>query len=240
MLRVGRIKYNPQIVYPSYDGFTRIVIMMKSHSKYFDLSPYYLENEKGQIMENIWQFSKCYKEVSSSIQYYSRFNHTIIWQHPAETHIDENDNITEKYKNWREKGMNNKYAVRYPVGYKHRSKCLYSLKELSGPKLDYIEARKEIYVKEYCRLVKKEKSYQLLQEMLKKGKNLLIVEVDGPHEESLDYYKENYGVNNSFIQRDTMLFNEENNRIMLNDPKHSYGHGYALCLALLDKEEEWI
>lgn len=70
--------------------------------------------------------------------------------------------------------------------------------------------------------------------MLKDGKNLLIVEVDGPHGESLDYYKKKYKVDDNFIEDDTILATKENLKIMLNDTKHAFGHGYCLAVALLN------
>jgi hypothetical protein len=106
-------------------------------------------------------------------------------------------------------------------------------------KLDYVESRKKIYVKEYCRLVKKHPKFKELKKRLEKGENLLITEVDGPHQESLDYYKEKYGVDDNFIQDDTIIVSENNINIMLNDPKHPFGHGYCLAMALLEKDEEW-
>ena len=78
-----------------------------------------------------------------------------------------------------------------------------------------------------------------LKNRLINGENLLIIEVDGPHQESLDYYKEKYEVGDDFIQKNTMLANDENINIMLNDTKHPFGHGYCLAMTLLDKDIEW-
>ena len=141
--------------------------------------------------------------------------------------------------------MNNQDAVRYPVGFKYRHLCLCSFEETDDGSfnptvpLDYVQSRKKIYVKEYCRLVKKHKIFKMLQDKLKSGVNLLIVEVDGPHQESMNYYRNEYGVQDDFIQNDTILINEENIKLMLNDTKHAFGHGYCLSMALLDKELEW-
>jgi hypothetical protein len=72
----------------------------------------------------------------------------------------------------------------------------------------------------------------------KKGENLLIIEVDGPHEEDLEYYMKKYDVKKDFIENNTMLVNEENIKVMLNDGKHPYGHGYCLACELLDFDYE--
>lgn len=99
--------------------------------------------------------------------------------------------------------------------------------------LNYIEARKEIYVPEYCAAVVEAKQFKELKERLSKGENLLIVEVDGPHQEDLKYYMEKYRVDSHFIENNTMLATKDNLKIMLNDTKHPYGHGYCLAMALL-------
>ena len=188
-------------------------------------------------MENRWQFSKVYKDVP-------KVNRK-EWSHPAETHIDNNGNYTPEFYAWRKKGINHNKAVRYPVGFKHRSKCLYALMDKpdgtidEDNKLDYVESRKKIYIKEYCRLVKQHPKFKELKNRLENGENLLIIEVDGPHQESLNHYKEKYGVDDNFIQDNTIIVNEENIKFMLNDTKHPFGHGYCLAMALLDKDEEW-
>ena len=229
-VRVGRIVNQKN---PSYKGFENIVVMLKSHSVWYPLSPYFLKDDDGCIMENCWQFSKIYPKVQQSTQKYSRYNDTIIWQWPEEEHIKD-DMIQPEYWIWRQAGFHNQYAVRYPVGYTHKPTVAYSLLEKGGVPLNYIEARKAIYLPLYTSLAKKEERYKQLKKMLEKGVNLLIIEVDGPHEESLDYYKNKYNVNNDFIKHDTMLATKENLSIMLNDPKHAFGHGYCLAASLLN------
>lgn len=240
MIRIGRTKYDNQgnRTDPSFPDFKPIVVLMKGHNKWGVLGPYELKDEKGRIMENLYQYSKIYEKVPATIQRYSRWDPKIIWQHPKETHIV-NGQIQPAYWDWREKGMNNPFAVRYPVGFGNMHKCLYSIKDKDNPeeKLDYIEARKQIYIPVYCELVKKQEKFWELKEMLDNGKNLLIIEVDGPHQESLKYYKNKYNVDDDFIQQDTMLATEENLRIMMNDPKHAYGHSYVLSMALLGLED---
>lgn len=55
MIRVGRCKYSGgKRIDPNYEGFTPIVVMMKSHSRWSSLSPYELRDERGRIHENIF------------------------------------------------------------------------------------------------------------------------------------------------------------------------------------------
>ena len=56
MIRIGTIEYkNGKKIFPSYPNFKRIEVMTPSTS-YGSLGPYVLTNDKGHIMENIWQF----------------------------------------------------------------------------------------------------------------------------------------------------------------------------------------
>jgi len=82
----------------------------------------------------------------------------------------------------------------------------------------------------YDALVRATATFARLQQRHQNGENLLIIEVDGPHQESINYYKQNYGVGDEFIINDTMLCTRENLGIMLNDPKHPFGHGYFLAV----------
>jgi hypothetical protein len=52
----------------------------------------------------------------------------------------------------------------------------------------------------------------------------------------MDYYKNMYKVEDNFIENDTMLVNDRNIDIMLNDDKHAFGHGYCLAMALLNMD----
>jgi hypothetical protein len=167
----------------------------------------------------------------------------VIWQYEAEVHAIWNEkrrvwSVQKAYCDWRLKLQNAKEAVRYPVGFNHRHKCLFAFDEDQSGKmipkpLNYIEGRKAIYAPLYERLVQAKPQFKKLQEMVNMGVNVLIIEVDGPHQESLEYYAETYGVAKDFIERDTMLATQRNLDIMLNDPKHPYGHGYCLARLLI-------
>lgn len=232
-IRVGRRVYSGAThTDPKIPGYKPILVLTKS-SKYGSIGPYVLADEEGRIMENIWQFSKVYENVPNSVRRESRFNNRIIWNHPAQVHVKDGE-LTPEYWEWRHKGMHNPDPVRYPVGFNHRGKCLYALHESSDEKLDYIEARKQIYLPVYCDLVRGQRQYEELLQRLRVGEKLLIIEVDGPHQEDLDYYIEKYNVAKNFIVNNTIKATRENMDIMLNDPKHPFGHGYCLALALLD------
>lgn len=237
-VRVGRSKYSyGRIIYPSYPNFTPIVVLTEKISPYGKLGPYHLKNDQGQILENIWQFSKVYREIPQVSIPYSSGNSKIVWQWPSETHVDIHGNLTANYWKWRMTGKNNDEPVRVPVGWKYKSSALYSLEKdepisPNNPKLNYIEARKKIYFPIYINAVVKEPLFRELKNRLQSGENLLIIDIDGPHQESLDYYHKVYGVDNNFIQSDSIDATERNLAILLNDGKYPFGHGYCLAWAL--------
>lgn len=229
---------------PDSDNFEKIIVMIQTDhlkNEYGSLSPYNLVDERGYLIENLWQFSKVYETVPEITQTFSTTNKRVVWKHAKETHIDNDGNITKEHIAWRQKGYTCKDPVRFPVGssWKARSSCKYALAiDESGQlnpeqKLNYVESRKRIYVKEYCASVKKHPDFKILKKKLEDGKNLMIIEVDGPHEESLEYYKERYAVKDDFIKNQSIECTVENMKIMLNDEKHAFGHGYCLAMELL-------
>jgi len=236
MIRVGRRLYSGNtFTDPSFENFTPI-ICLTAKTEYGSLSPYDLwdEDEDGKkCMENIWQFSKVYRHVPKSKQKENRWSDKVIWEHPEEVHWRDNE-LTPEYWAWREKGMRCPYPVRYPVGFASRSDCLFSMWE--DKRLNYISARKAIYLPLYLKLVVAKPQFDELRQRLAAGENLLIIEVDGPHQESLPYYKERYKVADNFIENSTVLATQENLQLLLNDAKHPFGHGYCLAAALLGLE----
>lgn len=170
---------------------------------------------------------------------YSSGNKKIVWKWDSEIHIDDNDKLTEPFWRWRLAGKNNKEPVRCPVGWKRLKNCCYSLEKdeeplETNPKLNYIESRKKIYLPIYIEAVVKESKFLELRDRLFKGENLLIVEVDGPHQESMGYYQELYGIPDNFIEKDSVEATLDNLKLLLNDGKHPFGHGYCLAWALQD------
>ncbi|HMP28377.1 MAG TPA: hypothetical protein PKD85_02185 [Saprospiraceae bacterium] len=235
LIRVGRITYiKGRPIHPRYEGFTPIVVLTKC-SEYGDIGPYVLKDKDNIIMENKWQFSKVYPWVPEIEQTYSKWDNTIIWKHPKERHMD-GDILNDKYWEWRKKGFEALHAIRYPVGNTtHKKMCKYVLSD-DGRKLGIYEGRRDVYLKTYVELVKKESKFKQLKKRLQNYENLLIIEVDGPHQESLSYYKDTYEVNDDFIENDTILVTMKNMDIMIKDPKHSFGHGYCLAMALMGWE----
>ncbi len=256
-VRVGTCHWNSgKRIDPSFPGFTSIVCLTKS-SEYGMLSPYCLtvpmkfpddNNTHDVLMECAYQFSKVYEYVPEVCETRSQYDRTVIWKWPQEKHVDivrgANETIVSiqvrsEYLKWRKAGMLVQEPVRYPVGKSSMHNCLFSMKSNPDgsidPKiLDYVSSRKEIYLPLYVTAVKKHPEFLKLKERLNSGENLLILEVDGPQSRSLEYYKQKYGMNDYFIENDTIIITKNILDIMLNDTKERFGHGYCLAGALLD------
>jgi hypothetical protein len=232
-------KYYPGKPVPKSEGFVSVLIHVDGKPLGGDLSPYVLKNEKGQLLENVWQFSKVYACVSAQRTPVSKWKpDTIVWEHPAEEHVRTSKDgvaLTDDYWKWREKGMNNAYAIRYPNGFKGRTQCLFAVPEDSKEeRLDYIAARKRIYCGEYARLAPNTPHFAKLKAMLDEGINLQLVEVDGP-DPNLTYppYDKISTTNPG------LLIDEETIRKLVNDERKPFGHGYVIATLLLG-HPEWF
>ncbi len=262
-IRVGRITHTRETGKKQFavtDGYTNIVVTSHNTTKLgHTLSPYVLKDSKGRLMENLWQFAKIYVQVSEQ-------SHK-EWSHDAEVHVlnykkgQPITKITPEYWKWRSKGMNHKYPVRYPNGYAGKAKCisclwpssdspLETLEEVENQyaemeQLDYISARKRVYIPLYIHLAKQTEEFAELQEMLNHGENLQIMDVDGPDDTIYDdevpapYNTMTKGTHGVTSGVGSIEMTEENVKALLNDPTQPFGHGYCLAVALLGKEE-WL
>ncbi|CAH6419408.1 Hypothetical protein POVN_LOCUS713, partial [uncultured virus] len=180
----------------------------------YEVSPYHLRD--GQILfENLWQGAKLWPMVFRQEQPEKRGG----WTHPEETHVtvgtDGQDVILPAYWAWRIKLAYHPNPVRYPNGYFGRHLCLCHIWSSDGKtieRLDYIQARERIYVKEYTRLVKQTKAFQLLQAYVKAGGKVELLDVDCPA--SIE------------VTADTF-------KSYLADTKLRFGHTWALAACLL-------
>jgi len=152
-----------------------------------DLSPFFLgpltiNGLECKNFENAWQYSKVYDQ-----------------------HVKK-ERIQDVYYKWRALGYANPKAVRYPMS--KDSVPLYSL--LGNRKLSYVEARQEIYIPEYAKLVRKTKSFKWLKEQHAKGANIVLRDFDGYNHHSM----------------------HRSYRDVITDPNRKMGHGFVICMLL--------
>lgn len=152
------------------------------------LSPFYLgpvELYNGFISQNVengWQYSKVY-------DYYS-----------------DNGEPGERYFKWAQDGWNAKKAERYPIG--RGIKPLYSF--WNGKKLDYITARKEIYIPLYSNAVIKTDAFKKLKDLYDNSETLYLQDFDAHS-----------------LKPGTFTYDE-----LWNNDKIKVGHGYVLAMML--------
>lgn len=174
------------------DKWTGSYINVVSHDAGIgrELSPFLLgpvELYGGYVAENVengWQFAKVYM-----------------------THTKDGE-PTEAYWNWAKKGWADRVAHRYPMG--KLSIPMYSLWD--GQKLDYIEARKKIYLPLYAKAARKTDAYALLEGMAE-GQDICL----------FDYDSYNIETRNKTIEQ------------ALDDKTRHFGHGMVLKMMLEGK-----
>jgi hypothetical protein len=261
-IRIGtRVYSGVGYVDPSYPDFIPCVCLTAS-TEYGKLGPYYLRviddgtEESGSLIENVWHSYKVLPHIPAVTRPVSRYNKNIAWRYDACVHVDNKLSPTsvkmEEWLKWHDKLAHNQEPIRYPFGwspeirsttlgvvdpdtvYKYRKDN--SVKVKVSELLGVADGRKRVYFRYYIPSVKLQPQWTKLKNMLDSGINLLIIDVDGPRQESLGYYKEKYGVGDDFIQQNTQLINEDTLRIMVNDTKHSCGHTYGLAASLLGME----
>lgn len=199
-------------------------------SEYYMFSPYFLKtdgrevqaNDGNVLFENFWQGSKLWPTMYDSEVWAHRNlrgNPKYLWfkyECPggAERHLIDGEVQPEYYK-WRESVFACKKPIRYPNGFARKSEVAFSLLiDANGneTRLDYITARKRIYIDEYCRLVRAMPKFLELKRHLAQGKTLIICEVDVPDNEIITIEK---------LER------------LAEDERITFGHGLCLAWELL-------
>lgn len=207
-------------------------------------------NPGNVIFENFWQGSKVYDVVYEKDEYPSRYQmgnpKYLYWSFRPETssgdvllNSTEVDPITHicsgpinynLYYRWRNSLWACPHAIRYPNGRKRTVNTKFALvveKDGKESRLNYIDARKQIYVTEYIRLVKQLPEYKILLYKLKSGTNLLISEIDVPANGKKGLYGRDVDADGNCIMSIEKL------EQLMNDPSEAFGHGLALSYALL-------
>lgn len=174
-----------------YKDWTQVNTTSSSNSWSKKLSPMYLgpvNLPDGSIalnVENAWQFSKVYAE-----------------------HVKD-DNILTSYFQWAKKGFSDSWAHRYPMG--KGATPLFSL--WNNERLDYISARKKIYIPLYANAVKKTEAFKQLKALYEEKGNLVLFDFDG-----YDYL----GLGKTLED-------------VIEDPSRKMGHAFVLALLLENK-----
>lgn len=159
---------------------------------YKDLDGKFLKNNKNQILENVWQSSKVYRTSFSCIH---KKHGTILWNHPIENHLNDNNKLTYEYFAWKQKLMNNKFPIEYPVGISNKNKFEFIMDDngkIYKGSQGYMEAYKNIYINGYIENVNGISRFNDLKKEYLNGQNILILC------ENLPYYSQYFNSENIF------------------------------------------
>lgn len=244
---IKSVSIQPEIP-KSYSDYEVINVLKWNNSKWKTLCPYYLKTDGNEIVknpgnilfENFYQSLKIYDKVYENEVYSSKYqmnNPKYLWwkyepiNKYGDTILHKDSTLNYNlYFRWRDSLWACKNPIRYPnkvFRTKYTRFVLCIDKDGNESRLDYITTRKEIYVKEYIRLIKQLPEYKLLLDKLKNGKKLLICEIDVP---ALNKYGE-YGKDcNEHNICDMSL---EKLELLLNDTNEAFGHGLCLAYSLL-------
>lgn len=178
------------------EGITTIDTTSRSNIWSRGLSPFFLGpvdlygNYTSKNVENGWQFSKVYGHLN---------------------HLDFDLNPTKYYFEWAEKGWNDSFAHRYPMGHGIKPEFSY----WDGQKLDYVTARKTIYIPLYAKAVKDTNAFKKLKELHANEEHIALVDFDahGLTPGTYDYWD------------------------LVNNPNYKVGHAYVLAMMLENKLE---
>lgn len=217
--KIGKIRIAQQAKgrsYPVVEGFENIPAWSRGKGEWKELSPFYISFSNGTKFENWYQSFKVWEKVDKQ--------NKKDWKWPAETHVDKDGNPNSNWYAWHEALVNHDLPVRRPNG---KAIPLYSFWE--GKKLGIVEARKQIYISYLKQLYRAHPVYQKLLAKVREGKNVMIIEPDGPY---LDAYPEGLEVDLS------TLYNliEVTNYAKEGYPEkyRPYGHGNVISMCLLE------
>ncbi|BAG41532.1 hypothetical protein [Ralstonia phage phiRSL1] len=163
------------------------------------LSPFFLgpcsapDGLEFQNMENLWQYSKVYKHLGHLVEDGPRHNLP-----------------SDEYMRWRADGAARTRADRYPAGRGVRPAYSYWPVTRWAPHLDYVAARKTIYIPEYARLARHIDLYKDLRAQYKKGARIVLRDFD------------------AYSLWDTDLTYVD----VIENPKRKMGHAFVLAMML--------
>ena len=201
--------------YPNYKDFENIPCWSRGKGEWKQLSPFYLKFAEGAIFENFYQSFKVWDTVSKQ--------KTKNWIWPEEKHVDD-ENPNKNWEKWHKALLYHDLPVRRPNG---KNIPLYSWWQ--GKKLNVVDARKEIYIPYLKKLYSANPVYKKLLEKVKSGKNVMLIEPDGPF---LEAYPDGLEVDLPLLHLliDRTNYAEEG----YGEKYRPYGHGYVLATCLLE------
>lgn len=189
-------------------GYTIIDTTSRSENPLFrQLSPFMLHSVQYPRVniENLWQYSKMYEKHHKMS---NKELGSLVVSFLGETIQLEEINPCKEFIEWANNGMKQARAVRYPMSKGAKPVC--SIIRIDGKYyiLDYISARKLIYIPQYARAVVKTEAFKELQRLRDEGKKLALLDFDG-------------------YDRKTHSYDD-----VINDATRKMGHSFVIAMLL--------
>lgn len=235
LIRVGQ--HQRAKSHPSYEGFEKVTAWSRGDKKWKALSPFVVGPvtftdvdgvaTEAPCFENFWQSFKVWKKVAKQNQKDSE------WSWPAEVHF-ENGEPNNKWMKWHKALLEYEKAVRRPNG-KAIPEYAYWMNQETGEleHLNIVDARKKIYIPFLKDLYRKTPAYKNLLKMVKGGKNIMIIEPDGP---LLQAYPDGQEMNLDLLEElvEKTNYGDEG----FKERYRPFGHGYVIAWCLLEDLKE--
>ena len=233
IVRVAKLhgtRIKDSLPYIKIPGFINVDVTHRNVSSIgSQLTPHRLQFKTGEIMENLLQFSKFYDIVPEI--------HSDDWEWKLEQHCDANNKPLKEYWIWRRAGFLNRVPV-IPV--KNKKPICYIWKDINGDYKSYntVESRKNIYVPLYIKLSKLESDFLILQQFVKAGYNIQILDYSGPPTTNGAVSESEYNKITKMYEdlgeamQGTLVMNEKNFRYIINSENIHFSHGYVLAAML--------
>ena len=240
MNKVGRIRVGRKVgsTIAQFKDYTNIAFIDKI-DEYYELSPYRLKDENGCLIHNVWVFSKIYRKINHIIQYENIKGSRIVWEWPAEVHLDDENNIMPEYWKWRSAGMSCEDVVKYSNSFTERNfNEFYVIGNQDNYELiSRSQARVKILMKIYSDALKSSQLFLDLQSRIINGENITIQDYEGPQKALTQYYKGKFQIPAGWIQFGSVELNQFTLNVMISDTGHTMGYGYVLASSLLGLRE---
>jgi len=142
---------------------------------------------------------------------------------------------TEAFFRIRKMGFEQKRAYRHPY---NTHDCLYHyyVKDGKNMRLDYITSRKKVYIPEYAKLVVQTRGFKHLQDLVRAGKTIALVDYDAYNYYNPMYMLQAYhrykNAHPEFDAEPAAFLNVVTARDAVNFPYLNCGHGFVLKMLL--------
>jgi hypothetical protein len=169
----------------------------------------------GYNIEDVWQSFKVFSIHMNGGKFDKKAQNE--WKNGSKRN---DDNWIKEWTKWSENGRFSGEGKRHRCKIDKKDKCINPniplFSYFHDQKLSYVEARKQMYIPWYAKLVKNTRSFQYLKKRFDSGISLILLDPDGqPRDEEIIY------------------INEDNMRERVNNKNKIFGHGFVLACVLM-------